>query len=106
MNVPLTLEQKHREADGMGGYRTVWRSLGLLYASMKSGSGRLSGGEVGPESVSRWQIRLRAFPLGDPRRPVAGQRLRMGQRIFHVEAVAEADVAGRYLRVSAREDER
>lgn len=102
--VPLTLEAKDRQPDGMGGYRVVWRALGIVHAAMRAGSGRLRGGEVGPESVSHWQIALRAFPPGDPRRPVPGQRLRMGSRLFRVDAVTETGTAGRHLIISALEE--
>ncbi|MFV0292842.1 MAG: head-tail adaptor protein [Paracoccus sp. (in: a-proteobacteria)] len=104
LNVPLILETKNRLPDGMGGYHTVWNPLGLLHAQMDSGSGRLRGGEAGAESEVGWKITLRAFPSGDPRRPVAGQRLRMGQRVFRVDAVAEADFSGRYLMIAAQEE--
>ncbi len=104
LTVPLTLEAKQRQADGMGGHRAVWQPLGIVYAQMQSGGGRLRGAEAGAESIVGWKITLRAFPQGDPRRPVAGQRLRMGARIFHVEAVAEAGASGRHLSVTAQEE--
>ncbi|MFD1795817.1 head-tail adaptor protein [Paracoccus aurantiacus] len=104
LTVPLRLETKERQADGLGGHRAVWRTIGLVYAEMRSGIGRLRGAEAGPESVVGWTITLRAFPQGDPRRPIAGQRLRMGSRSFRIDAVAEADPAGRHLRVIAEEE--
>ncbi|WBU57535.1 head-tail adaptor protein [Paracoccus sediminicola] len=104
LNVPLVLEEKQRQPDGMGGYRVAWRALGVVHAAMKSGAGRLRAAEAGAESVLRWAITLRAHPAGDPRRPLPGQRLRMGRRLFHIEAVAEADEAGRHLRITAQEE--
>lgn len=104
LNVPLVLEGQDRQPDGMGGYRVIWRRLGVLHAAMRAGPGRLRSGEVGPESVSRWRITLRAFPVGDPRRPVPGQRLRMGSRLFRVDAVTETGAAGRHLVISAQEE--
>ena len=104
-NVALVLESAAREADGVGGYRVVWRQLGTLWAELKAGSGRESFGEVGAESIVAWQITLRAVPPGDPRRPAAGQRFRRGERLFRIEAVAERDADGRWLICRAREEE-
>ncbi|MFC0340084.1 head-tail adaptor protein [Paracoccus niistensis] len=102
--VPLVLERPERVADGMGGYRMEWRSLGILYAQMRAGSGAERQGEVGAESVVPWRITVRAARAGDPRRPGAGQRFRMGGRVFRIEAVAEADGAGLWLDCRAREE--
>lgn len=104
LTVALVLETRERQADGMGGHRTAWRALGVLHGQMDSGSGRLRGAETGPESVTGWTITLRGFPPGDPRRPAPGQRLRMGARIFRIDAVAEADPLGRHLRIFAQEE--
>ncbi|MFV0409553.1 MAG: head-tail adaptor protein [Paracoccus sp. (in: a-proteobacteria)] len=103
LTVPLVLETAEKQPDGMGGFRMSWRDLGILHARLKSGSARLRGGEAGAQSEIDWQITLRAFPKGDPRRPLVGQRLRMGQRIFRIEGVAEADASGRHLTVFAQE---
>ncbi len=105
LNVRLTLERSEREVDGMGGYRLVWRQLGVLWAEMKPGSGRERFAEVGPESVVGWRITVRGAAAGDPRRPAAGQRLKLGARTFHIEAVAESDAAGLWLVCFAREEE-
>ncbi len=104
LTVPLVLETRERQPDGMGGHRSAWRALGVVHAQMDSGGGRQRGAETGPESVVGWTITLRGFPAGDPRRPVAGQRLRMGARIFRIDAVAEADPLGRHLRIFAQEE--
>lgn len=105
LNVRLTLERSGREGDGMGGYRLVWREVGVVWAEMKNGSGRERFGEVGPESVVGWRITVRGARAGDPRRPAAGQRLKLGARSFHIEAVAERDPAGRWLVCFAKEEE-
>lgn len=105
LNVRLELEASVREDDGMGGYRIVWQRLGSLWAEMKSAAGRERGAEVGPESVVTWRIIVRGAKAGDPRRPAAGQRLRMGQRQFAIEAVAECDGSGLWLTCFAREEE-
>lgn len=104
LSVPLVLETPQRVADGMGGYRIAWQALGVLHGDLRAGSGGVSPAEVGPQSVVSWRIHLRGAPDGDPRRPRAGQRLRMGQRLFVIDAVAEADPAGRYLFCIAQEE--
>lgn len=83
LNVRLELEGSVRREDGMGGYRVVWQRIGSLWAEMKSAAGREQGAEVGPESVVTWRITVRGARVGDPRRPAAGQRLRMAGRQPH-----------------------
>ena len=104
LNVRLVLEAARREDDGGGGFAQVWRKAGTLWAEMRAGSGRERFGEVGPESVVPWRITVRGAPQGDPRRPVAGNRLRLGQRLFQINAVAERDAAGLWLTCIAQEE--
>lgn len=105
LNVRLVLEAPKRQGDGMGGHRVVWQPLGTLWAGMAAGSGRERFAEVGPESVVSWRITVRGAPSGDPRRPQAGQRLRLQDRLFRIEAVAERDPAGRWLTCFAKEED-
>ncbi len=105
LNVRLALEHPDREGDGLGGYRIEWRHLGWLWAAMAARSGVQRQAEVSAESVVTWQITLRAAPVGDVRRPAPGQRFRLDQRLFVIEAVAEQDRAGRWLTCFAKEEE-
>ncbi|MFV0383688.1 head-tail adaptor protein [Paracoccus sp. (in: a-proteobacteria)] len=105
LNVRLVLEAQERQGDGMGGYRLTWREQGVIWADLQAGSGRERFAEVGPESVVRWRITMRGAPAGDPRRPLPGQRFRLGQRLFPIEAVAERDAGGRWLTCFAREED-
>lgn len=105
LNVRLDLEGSARQGDGMGGYRIVWQRIGTVWAEMKAATGQERGAEVGPQSVVSWRIILRGAKAGDPRRPAAGQRLRMGQRLFVIEAVAERDPSGQWLTCYAREED-
>lgn len=104
LSVALVLETLDRQPDGLGGYRPVWRAEGRLWAELRAGSGRERYGEVGPSSAVLWRITLRAAPLGDPRRPHAGQRLRQGLRMFRILSVAETGAGGRYLICQAEEE--
>jgi head-tail adaptor len=49
------------------------------------------------------RILVRGSPVGSPSRPRPDQRLREGERIFTILAVAEADPAARFLEVHAEE---
>ncbi|WP_372800033.1 head-tail adaptor protein [Paracoccus seriniphilus] len=102
--IRLELEEAQRQDDGLGGYVVIWRRLGVLYGAMDSGSGRRRSAQVGPESVVSWRITVRGARAGDPRRPRAGQRFRLGQRLFRIDAVAEKDSAGRWLTCFATEE--
>lgn len=102
--VRLALEEAGQIADGMGGFRLEWRHLGWLWAELQAGAGRERDGGVGPESVVRWRIMLRAARPGDRRRPVPGQRFRHEARVFRIEAVAEHDPAGRWQICHATEE--
>lgn len=100
----LTLEAPRRVADGIGGQATQWTALGALWCEMRASTAREARGEVGPVSTTVWAITTRAARMGDPRRPHPGQRLRMGARVFRIEAVAEADASGRWLACHAVEE--
>ncbi|AUH34160.1 head-tail adaptor protein [Paracoccus tegillarcae] len=105
LNVPLVLESPVRQSDGMGGHRLAWQTVGKIWAEMRAGSGRERSGQAGAQSVVRWRIVTRAAVSGDPRRPGPEQRLRLGERVFRIEAVAESDPDGRYLTCFAREED-
>ncbi|MFC0201749.1 head-tail adaptor protein [Paracoccus rhizosphaerae] len=105
MNTRLALEAPERIADGLSGYRTDWRQLGWLWVRMDARSGREQGTGAGMVSVVQWRITTRAAPVGDPRRPRPGQRFRLGERLFNIEAVAESDAGGRLVDCFAREED-
>jgi len=105
LNRKLKLETAYRVRDEAGGYVTTWEVLGELWASIKPGSGRdaeLAGLAV---ATVTYRITVRTAPVGSERRPLPGQRLRDGNRVFAVLAVTEADSVGRYLTVFAQEEE-
>lgn len=104
LNIPLVLENPERRSDGTGGHRVTWHPVGKLWAEMRSGAGRERLGQAGAQSVVTWRITIRATREGDPRRPRPEQRLRMGARVFRIDAVAESDASGRYLICFAKEE--
>ena len=104
LNTRLVLEAPTRVADGIGGHALAWAPLGIVWAELRASAGRESRGEVGAVSTVAWAITLRGAPAGDPRRPLPGQRLRLGPRLFRIEAVAEADAGGRFVTCHAIEE--
>ena len=104
LNRRLVLEGASRLADGAGGFAEVWEARGTLWAEVSARSGREA--EAAGVAVARagYRITVRAAPQGAASRPVAGQRLRDGARIFAILSVTEADGAGRYLSLWAQEE--
>jgi head-tail adaptor len=99
----LVLEARSTAPDGMGGGAEAWVPLGRLWAEIAPGPGRAVASEFGSRARVGLRITVRAAPDGAPSRPEAGQRLRLGARVFHILAVTEGDPAGRYLTVFAEE---
>ncbi|KAF0677415.1 head-tail adaptor protein [Profundibacterium mesophilum] len=104
LNRPLVLEAAGATPDGAGGHVREWRVLGTLWGAVEPGRGREVAGIGGALSRVVYKITLRAAPQGAPSRPVAGQRLRDGARIFALLSVTEADADGRYLLCIAEEE--
>lgn len=100
----LVLEAQQRAGDGAGGFVETWVPLGTLWGEIAPGSGRdVAGVEVTLAAVPL-RITVRAAPVGSPARPLAGQRLREGARVFAILAVIERDTEGQYLTCFAREE--
>lgn len=97
LNRKLILENEERVADGAGGWTTVWKALGDVWASIESRYGREV--EDGGRQVSRvtHRITVRGAAFGAPSRPRSDQRFREGARIYTIRGVSEADLRGRYL---------
>lgn len=101
---PLVLEERVRVADGVGGYGVSWVARGTLWADLRPVSGRDSRAEEVVMAAVTCRIVVRGAPQGAPSRPVPGQRLRDGARLFAILAVTEADPLGRHLICFAREE--
>ena len=104
LNREMVLEAAAPISDGAGGNIESWVALGTLWASLDARTSRETTGEAGPLSTASYRITLRAAPSGCSRRPEPGQRLRMGNRIFRILTVTEADTQGRYLRCLSLEE--
>ena len=104
LNRRMALEERGTVADGAGGFTESWTVLGLLWAEVRPRSGRDVAGEGAVVSATSYRILLRGAPVGHSTRPVPGQRLREGPRVFRIDAVTEADASGRYLVCFAEEE--
>ena len=104
LNRRLVLEAPQRAADGAGGFSQSWVALGTLWAEVRPGTGRETGGQGGPLSRVPYRITVRGAPAGAPSRPKAEQRFREGDRLFHILAVTERDGRGHYLTCFAEEE--
>ena len=104
LNRALVLEGPVKIADGAGGYTREWEALGLLWAELRAGAGREKAESAATLSRVPYRITVRAAPYGAPSRPIAGQRLRDGIRVFNIHAVAEQGTGGAYLTCHAEEE--
>ena len=83
MNRALVLEAPVDVPDGAGGRSRTWAALGTLWADVQAGAIR--------EGVVALKVRVRAAAVGAPSRPVAGQRFRVGDRVFPILGVTEEE---------------
>lgn len=104
MNRHFVLEVAVPAPDGAGGEVSVWTALGTIWGELRTRSGRETNGEAGSLSTASYRITIRAAPVGQSKRPVAGQRLLLGTRVFHIHAVTETDVDVRFLTCLAEEE--
>ncbi|NVO27768.1 head-tail adaptor protein [Donghicola sp. C2-DW-16] len=100
----VTLEARSQVPDGAGGFQSGWAALGQLWAEMRAGPGRSASGPAVEVSLSRYQFVVRAAPVGDVQRPLAGQRFTMDGRVWNIEAVTELGTDGRYLTCHTTEE--
>ena len=110
MSVPvlshaLILETPERFSDGAGGFVEGWIVLGTLWAEITARTGRETASSNTPVSRVSHRIVVRAAPFGAQSRPKPQQRLRDGERVFAIQAVAERDRDGRYLTCFVDEEE-
>lgn len=104
LNRSLVLEAPVKLADGAGGYTRTWEPLGVVWAEVKAGVGRTLGASAATLSRVPYRITVRAAPPGAASRPVAGQRFRDADRVFHIIAVAERGASAAFLTCHAEEE--
>lgn len=93
-----------RTPDGAGGFQEVWNVRGTLWGEVKPGAGTEAANEEVVTAGINFRITVRGAAVGAASRPVAGQRLRDGTRLFRILAVTERDAGGQFLTCFAREE--
>ena len=104
LNRRLVLEDKIATPDGHGGRSVEWSTVGTLWAEVLPRTGREVNGEAGAQSLTGFRVTVRAAAPGHSGRPVAGQRLRMGERLLMIKSVTEATWLDQYLTCIAEEE--
>ncbi|SFF83303.1 phage head-tail adaptor, putative, SPP1 family [Roseobacter denitrificans OCh 114] len=104
LNRRLLLETPIRQGDNAGGFTTIWQPLGSLWAQVIARSGREATQLGAPVSAVSYRIIVRGAPHNTLQRPKPEQRFRDGDRVFLIQAVAEADDDGRHLTCFATEE--
>lgn len=104
LNRLLVLEAQQNAPDGGGGFAGGWAAVGELWCGIDARTGGARDEAGHPVSAVTIRIVVRAAPQGSSMRPVPGQRLRDGARIFAIRAVAERDGDGRYLTCFTQEE--
>lgn len=99
----LILEAPEHEPDGFGGFVVTWRTLGTLWADVRTRGGREDFTGARPRPRIKYRILVRTAPVGAPSRPVPQQRLRDGARVFQILTVTESDATGKHLEIVAEE---
>lgn len=94
----LTHETPVDTPDGLGGSRRVFVAVAVLWAAMRS---EAAPAEIAdrPGAVLTHTVTLRGGAEVQP-----GDRLRLGARLFAVEAVHDPDNRGRWLLCQCREE--
>ena len=99
----LTLEERQKVPDTMGGVVTSWEELGTLWANVVARTGREGVVAEKETSLGSFRILVRGAPVGAPSRPRPDQRFREGSRIYNILSVTESDPHGRFLVCYAQE---
>ena len=104
LNRKLALERAAVTPDGAGGRSTAWETLGRIWGEMTPRAAREAHIDAGTIARSGYRVRVRALPEGHSARPRAGDRFRVGGRVFDVLTVQEDGPAARYLLCTVEEE--
>lgn len=99
----FTLEDPVRTDDGGGGVVITWTALGTLWGALDTRSGSEDFAGNRPTARVTHRVIIRSSPVGSPQRPSPEQRLRRGDRIFAIRAVADYEEMASHLRLDVEE---
>lgn len=100
----VALEGRVSTPDGAGGFVAGWQKRGDLWAAFtpsQMGAGQEAGQ---PSAAPRYRVTLRGAPVGSPRRPLAGERLVEGMRVFDILSVGESPLGRGWLALLVEEE--
>ena len=86
----LILAAPIRTPDGAGGFEVEWEERGALWVDMRMRSGSFRQTEFGRTPRATFRMETHHVPVGEPMRPVPGDRLLDGERIFEVDAIDDS----------------
>lgn len=86
--------------DGAGGVERTFLAVDVLWGAIESVSTDYGLAEERARASNLTRITVRA-----PNTVAPGDRLLQGARVFHVEAVSDADGRGRFSRIRCREEQ-
>lgn len=86
--------------DGAGGVERSFLTVDQLWGAIETSSTEFGLGEERPRATSVVHIIVRA-----PNTLAPGDRMLLGARVFHVEAVTDVEGRGRFSRCRCREEQ-
>lgn len=99
----LVLQVSTEVPDGGGGFTRIWEDRTAIWGEVRMRSGKLSATEFGERPSLKVRIQTHFLPQGHASRPLPGQRLRDGGRVFVVEAVHDTEGRHALLTILATE---
>jgi len=95
--LPFQLERREDRDDGAGGVVSSWATHGVIWGVLSTRRGRERVSGAAGVSQATHTVRVRGTPYDAPSRPSVRDRLRLGNRVFEIVSVVEADPLGRQL---------
>lgn len=101
LNRRMCLEVRVETANGSGGLTRSWAERAWVWAAVEAASAQ----ELHEGGATLGRIRSRILlRVGGMERPLPGQRLREGGRVFAIWAVSDADPDARYVTCHVQEE--
>lgn len=101
LNRRMCLEERSEVPNGSGGLTRTWVERAWVWAAVEAGSAQQV--HEGGTTLGRIKSRI-VLRAGGMDRPLPGQRLREGGRVFSILAVGDADPDARYVTCHVQEE--